>query len=166
MGTIYRLPYVHPDIPLLIINGVGILFAGIYIFLALKSSTGRKRVTIAVVFPITLVFIGAFSAGIFVGVQTPDRRSVIVGPACDVSGILTYVSTIPALLRAWRTKNIENVSLFLTGAGLANSITWLIYAILKFETFMMIQNGIGFIVCCIQLTLYQKIIAAATDLPR
>ncbi|KAF3338976.1 Bidirectional sugar transporter SWEET6a [Carex littledalei] len=142
MGTIYRLPYVHPDIPLLIINGVGILFAGIYIFLALKSSTGRKRVIIAWVLGI-LVFIAAFSVGIFVGVDTPDRRR----------------------LRAWRTKNIENVSLFLTGAGLANSITWLIYAILKFETFMMIQNGIGFIVCCIQLTLYRKIIAAGTDLP-
>jgi MtN3 and saliva related transmembrane protein len=62
-----------------------------------------------------------------------------------VAGFLTTVAFVPQVVKTWRTRSAEDVSLrmfvaFLTGVGL-----WLIYGIIRSDIAMVAANGVTFL---------------------
>ncbi|KAL2892370.1 Bidirectional sugar transporter SWEET6b, partial [Bienertia sinuspersici] len=53
-----------------------------------------------------------------------------------------------------KTKSVEFMPLSLSLAGLLNGAIWSAYALIKFDLYILIGNGVGALLGCIQLILY------------
>ncbi|XP_047152524.1 bidirectional sugar transporter SWEET4-like isoform X2 [Vigna umbellata] len=126
--TLYGLPMVHPHSILVVtINGSGSVLALIFIALFLIYSDGKKRL---------------------------KKRSEIVGTVCILFNIMMYASPLSVMKLVIKTKSVEYMPFFISLASFGNGVAWTTYALIRFDPFITIPNGLGTLLAVAQLVLY------------
>ncbi|CAH1420678.1 unnamed protein product [Lactuca virosa] len=151
----YGLPINHPDSTLVItINAIGLALELIYLssFLLYGNNSHRKK--IFGFLAAELVGLGVI-AGLDLGLfHTHDARSTFIGIFCIVFGIGMYTSPLTIMWKVIKTKSVEYMPFYLSLAAFLNGCCWTTYALLKWDWFILIANGIGALSGFVQLVLY------------
>ncbi|XP_019054543.1 PREDICTED: bidirectional sugar transporter SWEET4-like [Nelumbo nucifera] len=155
LWIVYGLPPVHPHSILVItINGAGFIIELAYVFLFLLYSDRRKRIRILAMMLVEFAFVGAIAVLVLTLAHTHDRRSLIVGSFCVFFGTLMYAAPLSIMKLVITTKSVEYMPFFLSLASFANGVCWTIYALVHFDLFIIIPNGLGTLLGLAQLILY------------
>ncbi|BBH09257.1 Nodulin MtN3 family protein [Prunus dulcis] len=154
MWSFYGMPFVHPDSVLVVtINGCGFVIKLICIAIFLTySSNAKRRILIAL-----LVEVIFFAVVVFVTLHflhTTKGRSMIIGILCIVFNIIMYASPLTIMKMVIKTKSVKYMPFTLSLANFCNGIVWLIYALIKFDPYILVPNGLGSISGLVQLILY------------
>ncbi|KAJ4712310.1 Bidirectional sugar transporter SWEET [Melia azedarach] len=155
MWVFYGLPIVHPDSTLVItINGAGFVIELVYvtIFLIYSNWTKRRKIVIALILEAIFIAVMVFVTLFFF--QTTKDRSMIVGLVCVVFNIIMYAAPLTVMKMVIQTKSVKYLPLPLALANLCNGAIWAIYALLRFDPYVLIPNGLGTISGLVQLILY------------
>ncbi|KAK9272418.1 hypothetical protein L1049_002790 [Liquidambar formosana] len=152
---LYGIPVVHPDSTLVItINGVGLALELIYLTIFLMYGDNKKRKKIILWLLGELVFTGAMAAITMKAFHTHENRSMFVGILCIIFGVLMYFSPLTIMRKVIKTKSVEYMPLNLSLANFLNGCIWTAYALIKFDLYILISNGLGAISGALQLILY------------
>ncbi|KAK3018552.1 hypothetical protein RJ639_003909 [Escallonia herrerae] len=155
MWVLYGVPAVHPDSLLVVtINGTGFVIELLYvtIFVVYSSWGKRKKIGIALLVELIFMLIVTFITLHFF--HDTKSRSMVVGILCVVFNIIMYTSPLTVMRQVIRTKSVRYMPFTLSLANFANGVIWCIYALLKFDPYIMIPNGLGALSGAIQLILY------------
>ncbi|CAL0330861.1 unnamed protein product [Lupinus luteus] len=153
--TLYGLPMVHPHSLLVVtINGSGCVIEIIYVTLFLIYSDRGKRVKVFLLLLLELIFIIALTSMTLTLAHTTKKRSAIVGTICIVFNIMMYASPLAVMKLVISTKSVEYMPLFISIASLGNGVAWTTYALIRFDPFITVPNGIGTLFAVAQLILY------------
>nr|UZQ19739.1 bidirectional sugar transporter SWEET4 [Gleditsia microphylla] len=153
--TLYGLPIVHPNSLLVVtINGSGCVIEVIYVVLFLIFSDRRKRVKVLAWLLLELTFITALTLLTLTLVHTLKKRSALVGTLCILFNIMMYASPLAVMKLVITTKSVEFMPFFLSLASFGNGIAWTTYALIRFDPFITIPNGLGTLFSVAQLILY------------
>ncbi|KAJ8486022.1 hypothetical protein OPV22_018507 [Ensete ventricosum] len=112
------------------------------------------RLRVLLVLVIEILFVGAVAAIVLTIVHGYMRRSLIVGVLCVIFGTLMYASPLSVMKQVIQSKSVEFMPLFLSLASFFNGICWTIYALIRFDLFITIPNGLGVAFAVAQLILY------------
>ncbi|KAJ9677709.1 hypothetical protein PVL29_022598 [Vitis rotundifolia] len=155
MWVLYGLPFVRPDSLLVItINGGGLVIELIYvtIFFVYADSLKRKKIVLWLLFEVIfMAIVAAITMLLFHGTK---NRSLFVGLLCVVFNIIMYASPLTVMRQVIRTKSVKYMPFTLSLANFANGIVWSIYALIKFDPYILIPNGLGTLSGAVQLILY------------
>ncbi|TVU32384.1 hypothetical protein EJB05_24114 [Eragrostis curvula] len=155
MWVLYGLPLVHPHSMLVItINGTGTVIELTYITLFLIFSAGATRRKVLLLLAGEVAFVGAVAALVLTLAHTHERRSMVVGILCVLFGTGMYAAPLSVMKMVIQTKSVEYMPLFLSLASLVNGICWTAYALIKFDLYITIPNGLGVMFAVAQLILY------------
>ncbi|KAG6793461.1 hypothetical protein POTOM_002670 [Populus tomentosa] len=153
---LYGLPIVKPDSTLVVtINSVGLVFELIYLSIFCVFDTqnkGRKKVFLVLFGEV--IFMAAIVATTFLAFHTHARRTLFVGVFCDIFNIMMYASPLTIVKKVVTTKSVEFMPLSLSLANFLNGCVWTAYALIRFDIFMLVSNGIGAFFGFLQLVLY------------
>ncbi|XP_010519561.1 PREDICTED: bidirectional sugar transporter SWEET5 [Tarenaya hassleriana] len=155
MWSFYGMPFVHPDSLLVItINATGLLMELVYvaIFFYFSPWPSRKKITMALV--IEVVFMATVILCTMYLLHTTKARSMLIGIMCIVFNIIMYASPLTVMKTVIRTKSVKYMPFFLSIANFMNGCVWAVYALLQFDPYILIPNGLGTISGAIQLILY------------
>ncbi|KAK8712375.1 hypothetical protein V6N13_147615 [Hibiscus sabdariffa] len=83
-----------------------------------------------------------------------SRRALFMRIVADVSDIVLYASPLTIWKKVVTTKSVEYMPFWLSLAVLCNGIYWTIYALVQFDIFILVSNGVGAIFGAIQVGLY------------
>ncbi|CAL9021551.1 unnamed protein product, partial [Prunus brigantina] len=155
MWSFYGMPFVHPDSVLVVtINGCGFVIELIYIAIFLTYSSNAKRRRILIALLVEVIF---FAVVVFVTLHflhTTKGRSMIIGILCIVFNIIMYASPLTIMKMVIKTESVKYMPFTLSLANFCNGIVWLIYALIKFDPYILVPNGLGSISGLVQLILY------------
>ncbi|PWZ20029.1 Bidirectional sugar transporter SWEET4 [Zea mays] len=170
MWVLYGLPAVHPHSMLVItINGTGMAIQLTYVALFLLYSAGAARRKVVLLLAAEVGFVGAVAALVLSLAHTHERRSMVVGILCVLFGtgiifkytrtsggsiILFLIYSFTSEKMVIQTKSVEYMPLFLSLASLVNGICWTAYALIRFDLYITIPNGLGVLFAVAQLVLY------------
>ncbi|CAL5022372.1 unnamed protein product [Urochloa decumbens] len=155
MWVMYGLPLVHPHSMLVItINGTGMAIELTYVAIFLLYSSGAARRKVLLLVATEIAFVGAVAALVLTLAHTHERRSMIVGILCVLFCIGMYAAPLSVMKMVIQTKSVEYMPLFLSLASLANGICWTAYALIRFDLYITIPNGLGVLFAVAQLILY------------
>ncbi|XP_022737956.1 bidirectional sugar transporter SWEET7-like [Durio zibethinus] len=172
LWVIYGLPMVHPNSTLVItINGTGTAIEVVYLTLFLIfSHDKKKRLKVLLILLVELIFIAVVTTLVLTIVHTTERRSMVVGILAILFNIMMYAAPLSVMKLVISTKSVEYMPFFLSLASFANSVAWVTYALLPFDPFIAIPNGLGTLFSLAQLLLYatyykstKRIIAARKE---
>ncbi|KAM3214689.1 hypothetical protein ACQJBY_066931 [Aegilops geniculata] len=155
LWVFYGLPIVHPNsILVATINGIGLVIEGTYLIIFFIYSTNNKRMKMLSVLAAEAVFMVAVVIGVLLGAHTHKKRSMIVGIMCVIFGSIMYASPLTIMGKVIRTKSVEYMPFFLSLVNFLNGCCWTAYALIKFDLYVAIPNGLGAFFGLIQLILY------------
>ncbi|PUZ75271.1 hypothetical protein GQ55_1G144900 [Panicum hallii var. hallii] len=153
--VLYGLPLVHPHSMLVItINGTGLVIELTYVTLFLLCSRGAARRKVFLLVVTEIVFVGVVAVLVLNLPHTYERRSMIVGILGVLFGIGMYAAPLSIMKIVIQTKSVEYMPLSLTLASLVNAICWTAYALIKFDLYITIPNGLGVLFAGAQVVLY------------
>ncbi|KAK9926359.1 hypothetical protein M0R45_023593 [Rubus argutus] len=153
--TLYGLPIVHPDSTLVwTINGSGIIIEVAYITLYLIYSDKKKRLMVLLVVLVEIIFTGVVTLLVVTLVHTHTKRSLVVGIIAIAFNIMMYAAPLTVMKLVITTKSVEYMPFFLSFASFANGLAWTAYALIRFDPFITIPNGLGTVFGLAQLILY------------
>ncbi|KAI5406772.1 bidirectional sugar transporter SWEET7 [Lathyrus oleraceus] len=153
--TLYGLPMVHPHSLLVVtINGAGCVIEIIYITLFFIYSDSKKRLKVFLSLLLELIFIALLSFVSLTMIHSVNKRSAVVGTICMFFNVAMYASPLSIMKLVIKTKSVEFMPFFLSLASFSNGVSWTIYALIPFDPFIAIPNGIGTLFAVIQLILY------------
>ncbi|XP_034207302.1 bidirectional sugar transporter SWEET5-like [Prunus dulcis] len=155
LWSFYGLPIVHPDNLLVVtINGTGLFIEFIYIAIFFVFSPGKKRRNIIIALLVEVVF---FAVVVFITLHffhDTKGRSMIIGILSIVFNIIMYNSPLTVMKMVIKTKSVKYMPFYLSLANLCNGIVWTIYALLKFDPYLLLPNGLGAVSGAVQIILY------------
>ncbi|KAG0454598.1 hypothetical protein HPP92_023890 [Vanilla planifolia] len=155
LWVVYGLPVVHPNSTLVItINGAGTAIELCYVALYVVYSAGPKRVRALLLLLADLAFVAAVATVVLLTFHTHERRSLVVGVLCVVFCIMMYLAPLSVMKMVIQTKSVEYMPLFLSMASFFNALCWSIYALIRFDIFITIPNGLGLLFAIAQLVLH------------
>ncbi|XP_006654859.1 bidirectional sugar transporter SWEET5-like [Oryza brachyantha] len=155
LWVLYGLPLVHPNsILVATINGVGLLIEIAYLAIYFAYAPRPKRCKMLAVLAVELVFLAAVAAAVLLGAHTYDKRSLVVGSLCVFFGTLMYAAPLTIMKQVIATKSVEYMPFTLSLVSFINGICWTIYALIRFDIFITIPNGMGTLLGAAQLILY------------
>lgn len=153
--VLYGQPAVHPHSLLVItINGTGLVIETVYLLLFLIYSDRKQRIKVVLIVVGELAFLGVLSALVLTVVHTTKIRSDIVGSIAIVGNIMMYASPLSVMKLVITTKSVEYMPFFLSLFSMLNGISWTIYALIRFDPYIVIPNGLGSLLGVTQLVLY------------
>ncbi|XP_024996934.1 bidirectional sugar transporter SWEET4-like isoform X2 [Cynara cardunculus var. scolymus] len=153
--VLYGLPLVHPHSLLVItINGSGFVIETIYLLLFLIYSDRKQRVKVLLIALAEILFLVVLTALVLTVAHTTKVRSSIVGSIAIVGNIMMYASPLSVMKLVITTKSVEYMPFFLSLFSLLNGISWTIYALIRFDPYIVIPNGLGSLLGITQLILY------------
>ncbi|OAY29932.1 bidirectional sugar transporter SWEET6a isoform X1 [Manihot esculenta] len=154
----YGLPIVKPDSILVVtINGIGLVMELIYLAIFCLYDKGKKgRVQVASWLAVEVVFLAGLVLATLLGFHTHAKRTLFVGIFCDVFNVMMYTSPLAIMKKVITTKSVEFMPLSLSLANFANGCIWTAYALIKFDLFILISNGLGALSGAVQLILYAR----------
>ncbi|PAN17829.1 hypothetical protein PAHAL_3G157700 [Panicum hallii] len=155
LWVFYGLPIVHPNSILVVtINGAGLVIETVYLSIFFAYSPRPKRLKMLGVLAVELVFVAAVVAGVLLGAHDTDKRSLVVGSICIFFGTLMYAAPLTVMKRVITTKSVEYMPFTLSFVSFLNGICWTTYALIRFDIFITIPNGLGTLLGLAQLILY------------
>lgn len=155
LWVLYGLPMVHPHSMLVVtINGLGIVIEVVYMILFITYSDGKKRLRLLLMALVEFVFVAAVAVSVLTLAHSYERRSLIVGTICILFNVLMYASPLSVMKLVIRTKSVEYMPLFLSLASFCNGVCWTIYALIRFDLYITIPNGLGTLFSAAQLIIY------------
>lgn len=155
MWVLYGLPIVHPHSILVVtINGAGMLIEISYILLFILYSEGRKRLQVFLMLVASIVSVTVIAVLVIALEHTHESRSMIVGIICVVLCIIMYAAPLSVMKMVIQTKSVEYMPLFLSLAAFFNGVCWTAYALIRFDLYIIIPNGLGVALATSQLLLY------------
>uniref|UniRef100_A0A0E0J7H0 Bidirectional sugar transporter SWEET n=1 Tax=Oryza nivara TaxID=4536 RepID=A0A0E0J7H0_ORYNI len=125
------------------INGISLVIEAVYLTIFFLFSDKKNKKKMGVVLATEALFMAAVAVGVLLGAHTHQRRSLIVGILCVIFGTIMYSS--PLTIMVVKTKSVEYMPLLL-------SVT--LYALIRFDIFITIPNGLGVLFAIMQLILY------------
>ncbi|KAJ6423957.1 hypothetical protein OIU84_024851 [Salix udensis] len=132
----YGLPIIKPDSILVVtINGVGLVLELIYLSIFCffdRQNKGRKKVSLGLLGEV--IFMAAIVAITLLAFHTHEKRILF-------KKVVT-------------TKSVEFMPLYLSLANFLNGCVWTAYALIKFDIFILVSNGLGAFFGLLQLVLY------------
>ncbi|KAG2658002.1 bidirectional sugar transporter SWEET4-like [Panicum virgatum] len=153
--VLYGLPLVHPHSMLVVtINGTGLVIELVYVTLFLLCSRGAARRKVSILLAAEVAFVGAVAILVLSLAHTYERRSMIVGILGVLFGIGMYAAPLSVMKIVIQTKSVEYMPLSLSLASLVNAICWTAYALIKFDLYITIPNGLGVLFAGAQVVLY------------
>ncbi|XP_062221177.1 bidirectional sugar transporter SWEET4-like [Phragmites australis] len=155
MWVLYGLPLVHPHSMLVItINGTGMAIELTYVTLFLLYSAGTARRKVLLLLAAEVAFVAGVASLVLTLAHTHERRSMVVGILCVLFGTGMYAAPLSVMKMVIQTKSVEYMPLFLSLASLVNGICWTAYALIRFDLYITIPNGLGVLFAVAQLVLY------------
>ncbi|GFP94945.1 bidirectional sugar transporter sweet7 [Phtheirospermum japonicum] len=155
LWVLYGLPLVHPHSTLVVsINGIGIMIEVVYLSLFLVFSEPGKRLRLVVIVGAECVFIGVLALLVLTLAHSTKIRSDIVGSVCMVGNIIMYASPLSVMKLVVTTRSVEYMPFFLSLFSFLNGISWTAYALIRFDPFIAVPNGMGALLGLAQLLLY------------
>ncbi|OMO81552.1 SWEET sugar transporter [Corchorus olitorius] len=155
MWIFYGLPLVVKDnIFVTTINGVGLAIELIYLAIYCYYANDRKKRVIVFVALLGEVIFMATIVAISMLALEFKHRALFVGIICDVFNIIMYASPLAVWGKVIRTKSVEYMPFWLSVANFVNGCCWSIYALIQFDLFIIISNGLGAIFGAMQLIIY------------
>ncbi|CAD5188446.1 bidirectional sugar transporter SWEET4 [Musa acuminata AAA Group] len=155
MWVVYGLPMVHPHSMLVItINGSGLVIELSYVLLFIVYSSGGKRLKVLVMLLAETAFVGVVALLVLTLAHTHERRSMIVGVLCVFFGTMMYAAPLSVMKMVIRSKSVEYMPLSLSLASFFNGVCWTAYALIRFDPYITIPNGLGVMFAVAQLVLY------------
>ncbi|OIT02253.1 PREDICTED: bidirectional sugar transporter SWEET5-like [Nicotiana attenuata] len=151
----YGMPFVHPDSLLVItINGFGLALELFYVAIFFVYSDWAKRRKIIIALVIEAIFMAILIFVTLTFLHGTKSRSMLIGIVAIVFNVLMYTSPLTVMKKVITTKSVKYMPFFLSIANFANGIVWSCYALLKFDPYILIPNGLGTISGLVQLILY------------
>ncbi|XP_072958421.1 bidirectional sugar transporter SWEET6a-like [Typha angustifolia] len=155
LWVFYGIPVVHPhSILVATINGIGLVLEAIYISIFFVYSPNRLRLKLLGILAGEFLFMAAMIVGVVVGVHTHEKRSLIVGVLCVIFGTCMYASPLSVMKMVIQTKSVKYMPFFLSLVCFLNGVCWTAYALIRFDIFVTIPNGLGALLGAAQLILY------------
>ncbi|KAL6615544.1 hypothetical protein ACP70R_037814 [Stipagrostis hirtigluma subsp. patula] len=155
LWVFYGLPIVHPNSILVVtINGIGLVIEAAYLIIFFLFSTNKKRLRMVVALGVEAVFMVIVVLTVLLAAHTHERRSLIVGVLCVIFGTCMYAAPLTIMKKVITTKSVEYMPFFLSLVGFLNGICWTAYALIRFDIFVTIPNGLGAFFGLVQLILY------------
>ncbi|PON43788.1 SWEET sugar transporter [Trema orientale] len=155
LWVFYGMPFVHPDSILVVtINSFGLLLELIYlaIFFVYATNRGRKKVAYWLLGEIAFFAVVAVVA--LLAFHGTKQRSLFVGILCDIFNIIMYSSPLTIMMKVINTKSVEYMPFFLSLTNFLNGSVWTAYALIKFDIYVLVSNGLGALSGALQLILY------------
>nr|GEV82775.1 bidirectional sugar transporter SWEET4-like [Tanacetum cinerariifolium] len=88
-------------------------------------------------------------------IQSKIREQLIpLSSIAIVGNIMMYVAPLSVMKLVITTKSVEYTPFFLSLFSLLNGISWTIYALIRFDPYIVIPNGLGSLLGVTQLILY------------
>nr|XP_043630918.1 bidirectional sugar transporter SWEET4-like [Erigeron canadensis] len=153
--VLYGLPMVHPHSLLVItINGTGFVIETVYLTLFIIYSDRKQRLRVLLIMVVELLFLGVLTSLVLTVAHTTKLRSTIVGSIAIAGNIMMYAAPLSVMRLVIRTKSVEFMPFFLSLFSLLNGISWTIYALIRFDPYIVLPNGLGSLLGVAQLVLY------------
>ncbi|KAL3642453.1 Bidirectional sugar transporter sweet5 [Castilleja foliolosa] len=151
----YGMPFVHPDSLLVItINGTGLFIEAIYVIIYMIYTDWRKRRLILIAILVEFVFMCGVVVVTILCLHTTKTRSLLVGLLCVIFNVVMYAAPLTVMSRVIKTKSVKFLPFYLALANFANGIVWTAYALIKFDPYVLVPNGLGTLSGLAQLLLY------------
>ncbi|KAG9158462.1 hypothetical protein Leryth_013211 [Lithospermum erythrorhizon] len=151
----YGLPIVHPDSTLVItINSVGLVLELIYLSIFFFFTHKKYRLHIFGLLVAEAILLAIVAALTLKFCHTHKKRSMVVGIVCVIFGVIMYSAPLSIMAKVIKTKSVEFMPFWLSVAAFSNGITWTVYALLEFDLYILISNGLGAVSGAVQLILY------------
>ncbi|MQL70873.1 hypothetical protein Taro_003210 [Colocasia esculenta] len=155
LWVFYGTPVVHPHSLLVItINSIGLVLESIYLIIFIRYATSAGRCKVFKFLAVEMVFMAALGVGVLLGAHTYGKRSLIVGVMCVIFGTCMYAAPLAAMKNVIKTRSVKYMPLPLSLASFLNGVCWTLYALLRFDIFITIPNGLGTLLGFAQLLLY------------
>nr|GMD97525.1 bidirectional sugar transporter SWEET4-like [Ipomoea batatas] len=157
LWAFYGTPIVHPNsLLLLTVNGLGVVFATVYLFVFLYCSDRKKRFKVALIVLAEVVFMAAHAILVLTLAHNWKLRSAIVGSTAGVCNILVYASPLAIMKLVITTKSVEYMPFSISLCSFVTGVCWTVYAFLPIDPYILAPNGIGALAGLAQLVLYAK----------
>nr|QHT64206.1 sugar efflux transporter 4 [Litchi chinensis] len=155
LWVFYGLPFVTPDSVLVVtINTVGLALEIAYITIFFIYAQRKGRVKVIIWILTELVFMGIVVTCTLLIFHTHKKRSLVVGILCIIFGGLMYTSPLTIMRKVIRTKSVKYMPFYLSLTTFLNGLIWVTYALIRFDLFIVIGNGLGALSGAVQLVLY------------
>ncbi|KAL9252013.1 Bidirectional sugar transporter SWEET5-like protein, partial [Drosera capensis] len=155
LWVFYGMPFVHPDSTLVVtINGFGLFIQAAYISIFFIYSSWGKTKKMIVILLVEIIFFAGVVLITLNTFHTTTRRSTLVGSLCVAFNIIMYSSPLTVMKMVIKTKSVKYMPFWLSVASLCNGIVWFIYALIKFDPWVAVPNGLGALSGVVQLILY------------
>ncbi|TYG72972.1 hypothetical protein ES288_D04G063500v1 [Gossypium darwinii] len=151
----YGLPMVHPDSILVVtINSIGLAMELIYLSIFFLYAPNKGRAKVIGWVALEILFLGVVAACTLTLRKTHAQRSDLVGILCVIFGVLMYASPLTVMRKVIKTKSVKYIPFYLSLANFLNGVIWVTYALIRFDLYILIGNGLGALSGAIQLILY------------
>ncbi|KAJ6792405.1 bidirectional sugar transporter SWEET4-like [Iris pallida] len=155
LWVVYGLPVVHPHSTLVLtINGSGMAIELAYVLLFLVYSKGSARLRVLFILIGEVAFVAIIGILVIAFAHTLALRSLVVGIFCVFFGTMMYAAPLSVMKLVIQTKSVEYMPLFLSLASFFNGLCWTTYALIKFDLYITIPNGLGVLFSVAQLVLH------------
>ncbi|XP_048574106.1 bidirectional sugar transporter SWEET6b-like [Triticum urartu] len=155
LWVFYGLPIVHANSTLVVtINGIGLAVEAVYLVIFFIYSTINVQRKMLIVLGVEAAFMLAVVVGVLHGTHTHKKRSMIAGILCAIFGCIMYASPLTIISKVIRTKSVEYMPFLLSLVSFLNGCCWTTYALIKFDLYVMIPNGLDAFLSLVQLILY------------
>ncbi|KAK4786994.1 hypothetical protein SAY86_010827 [Trapa natans] len=155
--TWYGLPVVSnrwENLPVVTINGVGIILELSFIFIYICFAPTRRKVAVAgATTTVALVFsiFAIISALVF---HDHQHRKMFIGSIGVVASVAMYGSPLVAVRQVIKTKSVEFMPFHLSLFSFLASSLWMAYGLLSCDLFLASPNLVGSPLGILQLLLY------------
>uniref|UniRef100_A0A0E0IGZ7 Bidirectional sugar transporter SWEET n=1 Tax=Oryza nivara TaxID=4536 RepID=A0A0E0IGZ7_ORYNI len=153
LWVFYGLPIVHPNSILVVtINGIGLVIETClshHLLPLLRQEEQEEDGSAA-----EALFMAAVALAVLLGAHTHQRRSLIVSILCVIFDTIMYSSPLTVMSQVVKTKSVEYMPLLLSVVSFLNGLNWTSYALICFDIFITIPNGLGMLFAAVQLILY------------
>ncbi|CAK8563053.1 unnamed protein product [Lathyrus sativus] len=155
MWTFYGMPFITESNTLVItINGFGFFLEIVYTSIFFAYSNGSKRKKILLALLVEVIFLAVVIVIVMHFINNQKDRRLVVGFICIIFNILMYFSPLTVMRQVIRTKSVKYMPFLLSLANFLNGGVWTTYALLKWDPFIAVPNGLGALSGLAQLILY------------
>ncbi|KAL5202100.1 hypothetical protein ABZP36_013052 [Zizania latifolia] len=99
LWVLYGMPFVHPNSILVVtINGTGLAIELVYLAIFFAYAPRPKRLEMLAVLFLQVVFLASVAAGVLLGTDDYEQRSLIVGCICVFFGTLMYAAPLTIMV--------------------------------------------------------------------
>ncbi|XP_060180152.1 bidirectional sugar transporter SWEET4-like [Lycium barbarum] len=156
LWLLYGLTCIQPqgDILIMTINGIGLAIEMVYLVLFLLYSERKKRMKVLFILLSEIWLIGSLAILVITLVHSHKKRSTIVGNICMVGNLVMYASPLAIMKLVRKTKSVEYMPFFLSFFSFLCSTSWMAYALIRLDVYILIPNVMGTVLGLAQLLLY------------